>query len=123
MTCHELYSESILVSNSKMHLSGYIQVVVKQNRKFVKYVEIDLKCLKWTFLSLDNAACALNSLSLKQVFFFFALIFILTCYRFFPRFDLAKPSAIQSNLGARLMDLNGSLRRLFVKRYRAVFDK
>ncbi|PFX18577.1 NADP-dependent oxidoreductase domain-containing protein 1-like isoform X2 [Stylophora pistillata] len=43
--------------------------------------------------------------------------------KFFPRFDLRKISSGQSKLGNRLMEPNGSLRRMFVKRYRAVFDK
>ncbi|CAH3161459.1 unnamed protein product [Porites evermanni] len=43
--------------------------------------------------------------------------------QYFPHFDLAKPPVIQSKLGERFMDCNGSLRRLFIKRYRAVFDK
>ena len=51
------------------------------------------------------------------------LIFLVTRYRFFPRFDLAKLSISHTKLRDRLMDPNGSLRRMFVKRYRAVFDK
>jgi len=43
--------------------------------------------------------------------------------QFFPRFDLAKLSISHTKLRDRLMDPNGSLRRMFVKRYRAVFDK
>lgn len=65
-------------------------------------------------ISLDEVVCDEKQLSVKNS---------IMDKGFFSRFDLAKPSAIQSNLGARLMDLNGSLRRLFVKRYRAVFDK
>lgn len=42
---------------------------------------------------------------------------------FFPRFDLGKLHASERKLGERLNEPNGSLRRLFVKRYRAVFDK
>lgn len=43
--------------------------------------------------------------------------------KFFPRFDLSKISYGRSKFGKRLMEPNGSLRRMFVKRYRAVFDK
>ncbi|XP_068721105.1 NADP-dependent oxidoreductase domain-containing protein 1-like isoform X2 [Montipora capricornis] len=41
----------------------------------------------------------------------------------FPRFDLGNVPASQNRLKERLLDPNGSLRRMFVKRYRAVFDK
>jgi len=43
--------------------------------------------------------------------------------KYFPRFDLSKLSTSRWKIGERLMEPSGSLRRLFVKRYRAVFDK
>ncbi|KAJ7380852.1 oxidoreductase [Desmophyllum pertusum] len=41
----------------------------------------------------------------------------------FPRFDLSKLSSCHMTLGERLKEPSGGLRRMFVKRYRAVFDK
>ncbi|XP_015765333.1 PREDICTED: uncharacterized protein LOC107344204 [Acropora digitifera] len=43
--------------------------------------------------------------------------------QFFPLFDLGNVIAKQKRLEQRLLDSNKNLRRMFAKRYRAVFDK
>ncbi|KAK2551770.1 NADP-dependent oxidoreductase domain-containing protein 1 [Acropora cervicornis] len=43
--------------------------------------------------------------------------------KFFPLFDLGNVIAKQKRLEQRLVDSNKNLRRMFAKRYRAVFDK
>lgn len=43
--------------------------------------------------------------------------------QFFPLFDLGNVIAKQKRLEERLLDSNKNLRRMFAKRYRAVFDK